>query len=79
MKRFLIAATASALLALALVAPVAAQGPGCSDYGKATVELAHAGRFGKLVSSVAHGALAPTFHGVSDLVAWEHSTMCSHP
>ena len=28
MKRFLIAATASALLALALVAPVAAQGPG---------------------------------------------------
>lgn len=79
MQRLLIALTASVLLVLALVAPVTATGPGCSDYGKATVELAHAGGFGQLVASVAHGALAPAFDGVSDLVAWEHSTMCSQP
>lgn len=79
MRKLVLALLASALLLPALVVPVAATGPGCSDYGQATVDLAHAGGFGTLVSSVAHGAFAPTFNGVSDLVAWEHAAMCTRP
>jgi len=78
MKRLLTAAAASLLLTLALVAPVGAVGPGCSDFGAATAGLAQAGGFGKLVSFVAHGGL-PGYAGVSDLVHAEHSAMCAHP
>ena len=73
MKRLLSAAAASLLLTLALVAPVGAAdpGPGCSDFGAATADLAQAGGFGKLVSFVAHGGL-PGYAGVSQLVQAEH-------
>lgn len=74
--RVVFSLAASIVLLLALVGPAAATGPGCSDYGAATVEYAQAGHFGTLVSSVSHGALAPTFSGVSELVQWEHGQFC---
>lgn len=70
--RFLMAMAASLMLMLALVGPVAATGPGCSDFGAGTASYAQAGGFGRLVSFVAHGGLAPTYGGVSDLVHAEH-------
>ena len=71
--RVLISVAASLMLTLALVGPVAATGPGCSDFGAATAGLAQAGGFGKdLVSWVAHGGLAPDYAGVSQLVQAEH-------
>jgi len=75
MKRLLTAAAASLLLTLALVAPVGAAGPGCSDFGSATAGLAQEGGFGKnLVSWVAHGGLASIgLDGVGQLVQAEHS------
>ncbi len=75
--RVLVSVAAGLMLTLALVGPVAAAGPGCSDFGEATVEYAQAGHFGTLVASVAHGAFAPEFTGVSDLVQWEHGQYCS--
>jgi hypothetical protein len=80
MKRFLVAVSASLLLILALVAPVGAAGPGCSDFGAASAAGGQNARpFGQLVSFVAHGGLAPAYDGVSDLVHAEHSTMCAQP
>jgi hypothetical protein len=73
-KRLLTAAAASLLLTLALVAPVGAAdpGPGCSDFGAATVGLAQAGGFGKLVSSVKDGVVLPGFNNVGQLIQAEH-------
>ena len=73
MKRLLISVAASLMLMVVLVAPVGAAdpGPGCSDFGAATADLAQAGGFGKLVSFVAHGGL-PGYAGVSQLVQAEH-------
>jgi hypothetical protein len=86
MKRLMISVAASLLLTLALVAPVGAAGPGCSDFGAASAAGGHremAGfegvPFGKVVSLVAHGGFAPAFDSVSQLVQAEHSTMCAHP
>lgn len=68
MRRFLISATTSALLVLALAAPVAAQGPGCSDFGKATAALGP-GVLGAMISSV-----APRNPGlIAWIVASEHA------
>jgi hypothetical protein len=76
--RVLISMAASVMLLLALVGPVAATGPGCSDYGAATVDGAQNARpFGQLVSSVNHGAFAPAFNNVSELVQFEHGLYCS--
>lgn len=71
--RVLISMAASVLLVLALVGPVAATGPGCSDFGAATVVLTRdAHPFGQLVSSVKDGVL-PGYDNVGDLVQDEHS------
>lgn len=66
------------------VGPVAATGPGCSDFGAASAEGGHremAGfegvRFGTVVSSVAHGAFAPDFNSVRQLVQFEHGLDCT--
>jgi len=75
--RVLISVAASLMLMLALVGPVAATGPGCSDFGAATVAGAHAGKFGQLVSSVNHGAFAPDFNSVMELVQFEHGLYCA--
>ena len=74
MKRLLTAAAASLLLTLALVAPVGAVGPGCSEFGAVTA-AAHAGGFGQVISSFATQGPGT----VSGIVASEHSTMCAHP
>ena len=82
--RVLISVAASLMLMLALVGPVAATGPGCSDFGAATVDGAHrqmAGfvgvPFGQVVSSVNHGAFAPAFNSVVELVQFEHGLYCA--
>jgi hypothetical protein len=81
MKRLLTAAAASLLLTLALVAPVGAAGPGCSDFGAATAGLADSERpFGQLVSGVAQGGP----RGASWLIQAEHAGdvgtyPCTHP
>ena len=75
MKRLLTAAAASLLLTLALVAPVGAVGPGCSEFGAVTAAAAHAGGFGQVISSLATQGPGT----VSGIVASEHSTMCAHP
>ena len=79
-----ISVAASLMLMLALVGPVAATGPGCSDFGAASAAGGHremAGfvgvPFGQVVSSVAHGAFAPAFDGVRDLVQFEHGLDCA--
>ena len=70
MKRLLTAAAASLLLILALVGPVGAAGPGCSDFGAETARLAHSERpFGQLVSGVAQGGP----RGASWLIQAEHA------
>jgi hypothetical protein len=86
MKRLMISVAASLLLTLALVAPVGAAGPGCSDFGAASAAGGHremAGfegvPFGHVVSSVNHGAFAPDFNSVSQLVQFEHGLYCTHP
>ena len=87
MKRLLTAAAASLMLMLALVAPVGADpGPGCSDFGAATASLAKdpfstfgVSPFGKVVSGVAHGSLAPVYAGVSQLVQGEHRGDLGYP
>jgi len=73
--RVLISAAGSLMLMLALVGPVAATepGPGCSDFAANTAVYAHLGGFGQLVSSVNHGAFAPTFTGVGQLIQVEHT------
>ena len=75
--RVLISAAASVLLMLAFVVPVASAGPGCSDFGAATVAGAHAGKFGQVVSSVKNGAFAPDFYSVVELVQFEHGLYCA--
>lgn len=71
--RILMAVAASLMLMLALVGPVTATGPGCSDFGAGAASFAQAGGFGKLVSSVARRELAPFgYVGVSALVHAEH-------
>ena len=88
MKRLLIAAAASLLLTLALVAPVGAVGPGCSDFGAASAAGGHREMdapftgwiFGEVVRLVAHGGLpAGMPDSVRGLVQLEHSTMCTNP
>jgi hypothetical protein len=75
--RALISVAVSLLLMLALVGPVAATGPGCSDFGAATVDGAHNARpFGQLVSSVKDGAV-PGFNSVMELVQFEHGLYCA--
>ena len=74
MKRLLTAAAASLLLTLALVAPVGAAGPGCSDFGAATAGLAQEG--GSESSSPGSpmvGSPSIGLDGVSQLVQAEHS------
>jgi len=73
--RVLISVAASLMLILALVGPVAATepGPGCSDFAANTAVYAKAGGFGQLVSSVNHGAFAPTFTSVGQLIRVEHT------
>jgi hypothetical protein len=73
--RVLISVAASLMLTLALVGPVAATepGPGCSDFAANTAVYAKAGGFGQLVSSVNHGAFAPTFTSVGQLIRIEHT------
>ncbi len=75
MKRVLVSMAASLLLVLALVVPVAAAepGPGCSDFAANTAVYAQAGGFGQLVSSVNHGAFAPDFTSVGQLIRLEHT------
>ena len=72
--RVLMALAASLLLALALVAPVAAnEQHGCAGFGAVTAGLAPGGALGQLVSSV-----APTGPGVvSGIVAGEHMDFCA--
>jgi hypothetical protein len=87
--RVLISVAASLLLMLALVGPVAAVGPGCSDFGAASAAGGHREMeppftgwiFGKVVSYVAHGGVAQYGmpDSVSGLVQLEHSTMCTNP
>jgi hypothetical protein len=89
MKRLLTAAAASLLLTLALVAPVGAVGPGCSDFGHASAAGGHREMdppftgwiFGEVVRFVAHGGLVQYGlpDSVSGLVQLEHSTMCTNP
>ena len=78
----LISVAASLMLMLALVGPVAAAGPGCSDFGAGTAGFAQAGGFGKLVSGVAHDGItipdgfpqAGVFYAdVSQLIKAEHT------
>ena len=75
--RILISVAASLVLMLALIGPVAATepgpGPGCSDFAANTAVYAKAGGFGQLVSSVNHGAFAPTFTSVGQLIRVEHT------
>lgn len=80
--RVLISVAASLMLMLALVGPVAAGG--CKAFGAASAAGGHremAGfvgvPFGRVVSSVAHGAFAPAFAGVSQLVQFEHGLYCA--
>lgn len=74
MKRILTAVAASLMLIATLVGPVAAAGPGCSDFGALTADYAHNARpFGQLVSGVAQGGP----HGASWLVAMEHGMYCN--
>ena len=75
MKRLLVSVAASLLLTLALVAPVGAVGPGCSDFGHAS---GGAG-FGTVISYYARLGL------VSTIVNGEHTgtppfpLLCSRP
>lgn len=77
MKRVLVSMAASLLLVLAMVVPVAATepgpGPGCSDFAANTAVYAQAGGFGQLVSSVNHGAFAPDFTSIGQLIGLEHT------
>jgi hypothetical protein len=72
--RLLIAVTASLMLTLALIGPVAAAGGsgGCAVFGAATVEGAHAGGFGSFVAGYASGGPGV----LSGIVAGEHAEMC---
>jgi hypothetical protein len=66
--RILMALAASLLLALALVAPVAADGPGCSGFGADTAAWAHAsGGVGRELSVFARQGM------VGAIVASEHA------
>jgi hypothetical protein len=73
--RVVMAMAASLMLMLALVGPVAATGPGCSDFGAMGAFLAKEWHpFGGVVSSVNHGAFAGLgIDGVGELVQAEHS------
>ena len=80
--RVLFSVAASLMLMLALVGPVAAGG--CKAFGAATVDGAHrvmpgsvGVAFGRVVSSVNHGAFAPDFNSVSQLVQFEHGLYCA--
>ena len=73
MKRVLVSMAASLLLVLALVVPVAAaDGRGCSAFGDASGK---GPGFGPFVASYATQGPGT----ISGIVAWEHSTMCTHP
>jgi hypothetical protein len=82
MKRLLVAVSASLLLTLALVAPVGAAGPGCSDFGAASATGGHKAipglegvPFGQVLSLFVHTGPG----AISAIVAGEHSTMCAQP
>jgi hypothetical protein len=80
MKRFLVGLAASLMLIATLAGPAAAAGPGCSDFGAASAAGGQAGGFGQFIASLAprNDLLGPGTR-ISDIVAWEHSTMCTHP
>ena len=80
MKRVLVSMAASLLLVLALVVPVAATGPGCSDFGAASAAGGHREipglegvPFGQVLQLFAHTGPG----AISDIVASEHGTMCT--
>jgi hypothetical protein len=74
MKRFLVAVSASLLLILALVAPVAAKGS-CKEFGATTATWAHAsGGVGHELSVFATSGPGT----ISGIVAGEHLTMCGN-
>jgi len=66
--RVLISVAASLMLMLALVGPVAATGPGCSDFGAASGK---GPGFGPFVASFATQGPGT----ISGIVAWEHSVL----
>jgi hypothetical protein len=68
--RVLISVAVSLMLMLALVGPVAATGPGCSDFGAASGK---GPGFGPFVASYAiQGPVT-----ISGIVQGEHATMCT--
>lgn len=78
--RFLMAMAASILLTLALVAPVAATGHGCSDFGAASAAGGHKEipglegiPFGQVLQLFAHTGPG----AISVIVAGEHVDMCA--
>jgi hypothetical protein len=80
--RVLISVAASLMLMLALVGPVAAAGPGCSDFGAASaaggqqeIPGLEGVPFGQVLQLFVHTGPG----AISVIVADEHSTMCSHP
>jgi len=75
-----VAIAASLLLTLALVAPVAATGPGCSDFGAASAAGGHkeipgleGTPFGQVLQLFVHTGPG----AVSAIVAGEHADMCA--
>jgi hypothetical protein len=80
MKRVLVSMAASLLLVFALVVPVAATGPGCSDFGAASAAGGHREipglegvPFGQVLQLFAHTGPG----AISGIVASEHATMCT--
>jgi hypothetical protein len=80
--RVLISVAASFLLTLALVAPVAATGAGCSGFGAASAAGGHKEipdlegvPFGQVLQLFVHTSPG----AISTIVADEHWTMCTHP
>jgi hypothetical protein len=68
--RVLISVAVSLMLMLALVGPVAATGPGCSDFGAASGK---GPGFGPFVASYATQGPGT----ISGIVKGEHATMCT--
>jgi len=78
--RILVAMAASLMLMLALVGPVAAAGPGCSDFGAASAAGGHKQipglegvPFGQVLQLFAHTRPG----AISAIVAGEHADMCA--
>ena len=78
--RVLISVAVSLMLMLALVGPVAATGPGCSDFGAASAAGGHKAipglegtPFGQVLQLFAHTGPG----AISAIVQGEHATMCT--